>query len=53
VFGHTHRQHIAQVDGRLVVNPGAAGAKRFKLEPSVARLTIADGHADVELVPLE
>ena len=53
VFGHTHRQHIARVDGRLVVNPGAAGAKRFKLEPSVARLTIADGHADVELVPLE
>jgi hypothetical protein len=53
VYGHTHRQHVARVDGRLVVNPGAAGAKRFKLEPSVARLTIAGGHADVELVPLE
>ena len=53
VYGHTHRQHVAQVDGRLVVNPGAAGAKRFKLEPSVARLTISDGRADVELVKLE
>ena len=53
VYGHTHRQHVAQVDGRLVVNPGAAGAKRFKLEPSIARLTISDGVAEVEIVPLE
>lgn len=52
VYGHTHRQHVARVDGRLVVNPGAAGAKRFKLEPSVARLTIADGVASVEIVDL-
>lgn len=53
VYGHTHRQHVAHVDGRLVVNPGAAGAKRFKLEPSVGRLTIAEGRAHVELVLLE
>jgi putative phosphoesterase len=53
VYGHTHRQLITRADGRLVVNPGAAGARRFKLEPSVAVLTIADGRADVELVPLE
>jgi putative phosphoesterase len=53
VYGHTHRQLVTRADGRLVVNPGAAGARRFKLEPSVARLTIADGEADVELVPLD
>lgn len=53
VYGHTHRQHVAEVDGRLVVNPGAAGAKRFKLEPSVARLTIADGQAVVNIISLE
>ncbi len=52
VYGHTHRQHVAEVDGRLVVNPGAAGAKRFKLEPSVARLTIADGQATVQIISL-
>ena len=52
VYGHTHQQLITRADGRLVVNPGAAGARRFKLEPSVARLTIADGRADVELVAL-
>jgi uncharacterized protein len=52
VYGHTHQQLVTRADQRLVVNPGAAGARRFKLEPSVARLTIADGRADVELVPL-
>ena len=53
VYGHTHRQLITRADGRLVVNPGAAGARRFKLEPSVARLTVSDGAADVALVPLD
>jgi uncharacterized protein len=52
VYGHTHQQHVSRADGRLVVNPGAAGPRRFKLEPSVARLTIANGTAEVELVPL-
>ena len=53
VYGHTHKQLVARAgDGRLVVNPGAAGARRFRLEPSVARLTIRDGRADVELVLL-
>lgn len=53
VYGHTHRQLVTQVDGRIVINPGAAGARRFNLEPSVARLTIAAGQASVELLPLE
>jgi len=52
VYGHTHKQLVVRAGGRLVVNPGAAGARRFKLEPSVARLTIAHGGAEVELVPL-
>lgn len=53
VYGHTHRQLVAQADGRLVVNPGAAGARRFRLEPSVAILTVAGGVASAEIVPLE
>jgi putative phosphoesterase len=52
VYGHTHRQLVTRAEGRLVVNPGAAGPRRFDLAPSVARLTIADGVASVELVPL-
>ena len=52
VYGHTHRQLVTRVDGRLVVNPGAAGARRFDLQPSVAILTIEGGHADVALVEI-
>jgi putative phosphoesterase len=53
VYGHTHKQLVTRAEGRLVVNPGAAGARRFKLEPSVGRLTISDGAADVEIVVLD
>ena len=52
VYGHTHRQLVTRAGGRLVVNPGAAGPRRFDLQPSVARLTIRGGRAEVELVPL-
>jgi hypothetical protein len=52
VYGHTHRQLVARAEGRLVVNPGAAGPRRFDLVPCVARLTIEGGHADAELVAL-
>jgi hypothetical protein len=52
VYGHTHKQSVTRREGRLVINPGAAGPRRFHLMPSVARLTISDGQAEVELVPL-
>ncbi|HEX6965615.1 MAG TPA: metallophosphoesterase family protein [Gemmatimonadaceae bacterium] len=52
VYGHTHKALEVRAGGRLVVNPGAAGPRRFDLLPSVARLTISSGEADVEIVPL-
>jgi putative phosphoesterase len=52
VYGHTHQQKVVEVDGRLVVNPGAAGQRRFKLRPSVGVLTIERGAASVRLVEL-
>jgi uncharacterized protein len=52
VFGHTHRAEVERVGRQLVVNPGAAGAARFHVVPSCARLTIENGEADVRLVPL-
>lgn len=52
VYGHTHRQLVVRAEGRWVVNPGAAGQRRFKLEPSVARVTIARGHVAIEIVAL-
>jgi putative phosphoesterase len=53
VYGHTHRQLLTRIGERLVVNPGAAGARRFNLGPSVAVLTIREGRADVALIPLD
>jgi uncharacterized protein len=50
VYGHTHVPLVERAGARLVVNPGAAGPKRFKLKPSVGRLTIARRGADVEIV---
>ena len=52
VYGHTHRPLVTRDRGRLIVNPGAAGPRRFDITPSVARLTVADGMADVQLVDL-
>jgi hypothetical protein len=52
VYGHTHKQLVFEEGGRIVVNPGAAGPRRFDLLPSVARLTIAGGKARVELIEL-
>ena len=50
VFGHTHKPLVERSGGRLVVYPGAAGPRRFNLKPSVARMSVNDGQADVEIV---
>jgi putative phosphoesterase len=50
IYGHTHRQLVTRTDGRLFVNPGAAGPRRFNLTPSVARLTITNGRATVDII---
>jgi predicted phosphodiesterase len=52
VYGHTHRQLLVQTGDQWVVNPGAAGARRFDLLPSVARLLIRDETVAIELVDL-
>ncbi|HEX6938483.1 MAG TPA: metallophosphoesterase family protein [Longimicrobiales bacterium] len=52
VYGHTHRASVDRADGRLVVNPGAAGPARFRLPPSVALMTVERGAVDVRIVAL-
>lgn len=52
VYGHTHRQLLVQADGRWVVNPGAAGPRRFDLMPSVARMTISGHEVVIEHLSL-
>ncbi|MCU1384958.1 MAG: phosphodiesterase, family [Acidobacteria bacterium] len=56
IFGHTHKAVVfRQDDGRIAFNPGAAGPRRFDVEPSVARLTITAGEPaaiDVAIISL-
>lgn len=52
VYGHTHKQMLVEVEGRWVVNPGAAGPRRFELKPSVARMTIRGREIEIEIVEL-
>lgn len=57
VFGHTHRAVVTRVargaSDVLVVNPGAAGPRRFDLTPSVALLTVVGGEARAEILDLD
>jgi putative phosphoesterase len=50
VFGHTHKPLVERAGTRLVINPGAAGPRRFNLKPSVARLSLVGADADVEVI---
>lgn len=52
VFGHTHRPVVHRSGGRLVVNPGAAGPRRFDIQPSIALVRVTGTDADVQIIPL-
>ena len=45
VCGHSHKARIQRLDtGVLIVNPGSAGPRRFKLPVTAAELTISDAN---------
>jgi putative phosphoesterase len=52
VYGHTHRSLVERRGDVLIVNPGAAGPRRFNLLPSVALLWIAGGRPEIEIISL-
>ena len=53
VTGHSHKPLIERRDGRLWLNPGSAGPRRFKLPIGVGLLHIEDGEARAELIELQ
>lgn len=52
VFGHTHRPACEAIGAALFVNPGAAGAARFNLKPTVAILDTGTVPATVRFIEL-
>ncbi len=47
VHGHSHRPGAALVEGRLVVNPGSCGPRRFSLPRTAALLVVSGRRARV------
>ncbi len=52
VYGHTHIARVERAGDRWVVNPGAAGPRRFGARPSVAKLRLEGGTVAVEVISL-
>ena len=52
IYGHTHKPLITTRGRTLVINPGAAGPRRFHLQPSVGLLRIKSGVATAEIIEL-
>jgi uncharacterized protein len=52
IYGHTHRPLVHHEGSRLVVNPGAAGPRRFDIQPSIGLMTIEGGKVKVGILKL-
>lgn len=53
IAGHSHCPDLAQRGDVLVMNPGSAGPRRFKLPIAVGKLHIGAGRVRGELINLE
>jgi putative phosphoesterase len=52
VHGHSHRPAVSMEGGRLVVNPGSAGKRRFSLPRCAGRMRVAGPEVEVTLYDL-
>ena len=52
VHGHSHRPGVAVIEGRLFVNPGSAGPRRFSLPRTAAVLVARGRRVSIEIFDL-
>ena len=52
ISGHSHRPKVETRDGKLYINPGSAGPRRFKLPVTLARLQLGPQQMAVEILEL-
>ena len=50
MFGHTHKYFEKMIDGRLWLNPGSCGRRRFDQEITMAVMTVDNGRYEVEKI---
>lgn len=48
IYGHSHKYAEDTVDGRLWLNPGSCGRRRFRTDVTYAILTVDGAHVTVE-----
>ena len=53
ISGHSHRPSVATRNSVLYVNPGSAGARRFKLPVALGRLRIDGKKVTAEIIELK
>jgi uncharacterized protein len=52
IYGHSHRAAMEERHGVLYLNPGAAGPRRFNLEPTLARVEVRGAELQVSMITL-
>jgi uncharacterized protein len=53
IFGHSHKPSIETLSGVLYLNPGSAGARRFRLPVTVGRVRLTGRKIEPEIVQLD
>ncbi len=53
VFGHSHKYFQKEIDGRLWLNPGSCGRRRFEQEITMAVMTVENGAFQVEKIVID
>lgn len=48
IFGHSHKYSEQQQEGRLWLNPGSCGRRRFDQEITMATVTVDEGNVQVQ-----
>ena len=52
VFGHSHKYVQEEKDGRLWLNPGSCGPRRFHQEITMMMAEVTDGKIQVEKITI-
>lgn len=53
IFGHSHKYFAQEMDGRLWLNPGSCGKRRFDQEITLVILTVDGASLSVEKITIQ
>ncbi len=53
IFGHSHKYFAQELEGRLWLNPGSCGKRRFDQEITLAILTVDGASLSVEKIDIQ